>query len=302
MLKYLIYLLKVFSLFLFIYILSKANWKLCFNYFQKLSFINLLAALLIINVGYFIKSLRWKNILSTLKIKLNILFLFKVFLIGGYLGIITPGKLGDFGRLYYIKEKGNWKKLLASLFVDRLNDFIVLIILGCIAILRLNNLFPNHFEITLNYRLTIIIIFLLIIGFVVLKKFKNFFSEFYDSLKISLSLKNNLYQIIITFASMGCLYGSFILISKDLDILIGPIDILLIAFITGILNLLPITILGIGVREATVIYLFNLYGVGYDISIAFSLIIFVIQIITFLPGAFCFYKNPISLDKNYLRK
>tara|TARA_B100001287_G_scaffold66070_1_gene53948 strand:- start:2447 stop:3295 length:849 start_codon:yes stop_codon:yes gene_type:complete len=282
--------------------LSKANWKLCFNYFQKLSFINLLAALLIINVGYFIKSLRWKNILSTLKIKLNILFLFKVFLIGGYLGIITPGKLGDFGRLYYIKEKGNWKKLLASLFVDRLNDFIVLIILGCIAILRLNNLFPNHFEITLNYRLTIIIIFLLIIGFVVLKKFKNFFSEFYDSLKISLSLKNNLYQIIITFASMGCLYGSFILISKDLDILIGPIDILLIAFITGILNLLPITILGIGVREATVIYLFNLYGVGYDISIAFSLIIFVIQIITFLPGAFCFYKNPISLDKNYLRK
>ncbi len=282
--------------------MSKANWKLCFHYFQKLSFINLLAALLIINVGYFIKSLRWKNILSTLKIKLNILFLFKVFLIGGYLGIITPGKLGDFGRLYYIKEKGNWKKLLASLFVDRLNDFIVLIILGCIAILRLNNLFPNHFEITLNYRLTIIIIFLLIIGFVVLKKFKNFFSEFYDSLKISLSLKNNLYQIIITFASMGCLYGSFILISKDLDILIGPIDILLIAFITGILNLLPITILGIGVREATVIYLFNLYGVGYDISIAFSLIIFVIQIITFLPGAFWFYKNPISLDKNYLRK
>ena len=84
--------------------MSKANWKLCFHYFQKLSFINLLAALLIINVGYFIKSLRWKNILSTLKIKLNILFLFKVFLIGGYLGIITPGKLGDFGRLYYIKE------------------------------------------------------------------------------------------------------------------------------------------------------------------------------------------------------
>ena len=300
--KYLFYFLKILSLFLFIYLLTKANWKLCFNYFQKLNFFNTIVALLIINLGYFLKSLRWKNILSTLKIKENTLVLFKVFLIGGYLGIITPGKLGDFGRIYYLKKDRNWKQLLTSLLLDRLNDLVVLILLGSIAILRLKNLFPNHFEITLNNKLVILISIVLIIGIVVFKKFESFFLEIYHSLKMSLSLKDNFYQILITLISMGCLYGSFILIANDLNILIAPIDILLIAFITGILNLLPITVLGVGVREISIIYLFSLYGVEYDISIAFSLIIFVIQIITFLPGAFWFYKNPINLKKNHLRK
>jgi len=261
-----------------------------------------LAAFLIINVGYFLKTIRWKNILSTLKIKQDILLLFKVFLIGSYLGLITPGKLGDFGRLYYLKKAGNWKQLLTSLLVDRLNDLIVLIILGGIALLRLNMLFPNHFEVTLNYKLIILILLFLVIGVLAFKKFQSFFADFYQLLKMSLSLKNNFYQITITFVSMICLYGSFILISKDLNILIGTFDILYVAFITGILSLLPITVLGIGVREASIIYFFNLYGIDYDISIAFSLIIFFIQIITFLPGAFWFYKNPISLKKNYLRK
>ena len=56
-----------------------------------------------------------------------------MFLIGGYLGIITPGKIGDFGRLYYIKKARNWKQLLTSLLIDRLNDLIVLIIIGIIV-------------------------------------------------------------------------------------------------------------------------------------------------------------------------
>ncbi len=300
--KYIVYFLKVFSLILFIYLLSKANWILCFNYFKKLSLFNVLAALFIINFGYFLKTIRWKNILSTLKIKEEILILFKAFLIGGYLGLITPGKLGDFGRIYYLKKAGTSKQLLASLFIDRLNDLIVLILIGSIAILRLNRLFPNHFEVILNYKLIILILLFCVIGIVVFKKFQSFFREFYHLLKMSLSLKDNFYQIIITLFSMSFLYGSFILIANDLKILIAPIDILFIAFITGILNLLPITILGIGVREASIIYLFNLYGVDYDISIAFSLIIFLIQITTLLPGAFWFYKNPISLNNNHLRK
>jgi uncharacterized membrane protein YbhN (UPF0104 family) len=107
-------------------------------------------------------------------------------------------------------------------------------------------------------------------------------------------------QLIITFFAIIFLYSSFIIIAQNLNINIPAIDIFFIAIISGILNLLPITILGIGVREATLVFLFGLYGVDYNTAISFSLIIFAIQIITLLPGAYFFYKSPINLNTEEL--
>ena len=123
---------------------------------------------------------------------------------------------------------------------------------------------------------------------------------FYELIRRSSSFKNYLIQLIITLIAIIFLYSSFIIIAHNLNINIPAIDIFFIAIISGILNLLPITILGIGVREATLVFLLGLYGVNYNTAISFSLIIFSIQIITLLPGAYFFYKSPINLDEEKL--
>lgn len=302
MYKYLIYFLKAFTVFLFIYLLSKANWELCFKYFQKLSLLYLVLTFIIIYTGYLFKTIRWKNILISFEINEKTSSLIKIFLIGGYLGLITPGKIGDFGRVYYLKKHKNWKRALSSLIIDRFNDLTILLLLGGIGLYKLKSLFPNQFQIDINYKSILFIVIVISIMAFVFFKFKKKFIEFYLLIKNSSSIKNYLFQLVVTCLSMGCLYGSFAIISFDLEINIATIDIVFIGLITGILNLLPITILGIGVREASIVYLFNLYGISYDISIAFSLIIFAIQIITFLPGAYWFYKNPVDLKKAYFLK
>ena len=65
----------------------------------------------------------------------------------------------------------------------------------------------------------------------------------------------------------------------------------------GLLTLVPITVLGIGIREISLIYIFNLYHLSSEKAVAFSLIIFFIQILSIIPGLYWFNKNPINFKK-----
>ena len=276
------------------------SWNSCFKELKTLNLINVIITIIVIYVGLILKSIRWKNILKTYQINEKSLYLIKIFLIGGFLGIITPGKVGDFGRVYYLKRHKNWKKAFSSLIIDRANDLIILFIISFYGAINLKNKFPNDFNLKLEYKSIIVLIICLFLSLTLFIKFRDKLLAFYELIRRSSSFKNYLIQLIITLIAIIFLYSSFIIIAHNLNINIPAIDIFLIAIISGILNLLPITILGIGVREATLVFLLGLYGVNYNTAISFSLIIFAIQIITLLPGAYFFYKSPINLDEEKL--
>lgn len=298
--KYFFLSLKILSLFLFIFLIYKADWNSCFKELKTLNLLSVIITIIVIYVGLILKSIRWKNILKTYQINEKPLYLIKIFLIGGFLGIITPGKVGDFGRVYYLKRHKNWKKAFSSLIIDRANDLIILFIISFYGAINLKNKFPNDFNLKLEYKSIIVLIICLFLSLTLFIKFRDKLLAFYELIRRSSSFKNYLIQLIITLIAIIFLYSSFIIIAQNLNINIPAIDIFFIAIISGILNLLPITILGIGVREATLVFLLGLYGVNYNTAISFSLIIFAIQIITLLPGAYFFYKSPINLDKEKL--
>ena len=126
-------LLKIATVILFTNLLLKADWGKCIPVFSKLSLLNILLCFLLFYTGYFVKITRWKNILKGYDIHENYFVLFKVFLIGGFLGLISPGKIGDLGRLYYLNSKNDSNAILSSLIIDRMNDLIVLLLLGGIG-------------------------------------------------------------------------------------------------------------------------------------------------------------------------
>ena len=246
--------------------------------------------------GYLLKSMRWKMILKSFEINEKTGFLLKIFLIGGFLGIITPGKIGDFGRVYYLKKHENWKKAFSSLIIDRLNDLSILFLFGIFSLFHFKKKFPEKFDLKFDLNSILLIIVGLILLAVLIIKFKNKFIEFFQLIKKSSSIYGYFSQLTVTILAIILIYSSFVIIANNLEIDIEPLDVLFIAFITGILNLVPITILGIGVREISIVYLFGLYGVDFDKAISFSLIIFAIQIITLLPGGYWFYKNPMESE------
>ncbi len=288
-------LFKLASIILFAYLIIKADWNTCIPVFGQLSFINLFFCFLLFYTGYFLKIVRWKNILKGYNINENYFTLFKVFLIGGYLGLISPGKIGDFGRLYYLNDKNDSNAILSSLIVDRINDLIVLLLIGGIGFYYLLTVHEislqfNYITIIISLVSVVILISMLILFFK--KKILHFTSIF----KSGISFNNSIFQLFITIIAMLLLYGTFIIIADDIGINIAFQDIFFIGVFSGIINLLPISVHGMGVREVSLIYLLSLYRISADIAIAYSMIIFALQILSLIPGVYWFYKNPIKVN------
>src|SRR5258708_4362192 len=54
-----------------------------------------------------------------------------------YLGNLTPGRAGDFAKVFYLKDDLGFStgSSMASVLVDRVFDLYILLILGCVGIL-----------------------------------------------------------------------------------------------------------------------------------------------------------------------
>ena len=294
------WLIKLTGIALFAYVLKDVNWKTCLDAISKISIFPLIISLSMIHIGYAIKAKRWQIILANYSTKLSIWELYKIFCIGTFLGIITPGKIGDFGRLYYIKDSIDLKKGLSSLFIDRIFDLIALGVLGGMAVFY----FEWHFNIIESkvFMLGLKTKYAFIIGAIIILSTALIFSrKIISGLTLILngvkSFFSFLKQLTITFLSMILIYGAFIIIAHDMGLEISYVGLFLGTILIGLLSLVPITILGLGVREVSMVYIFSLYNLSYDLAIAISLILFFIQLMATVPGIILFSKKPFRLNQ-----
>ena len=293
------WLIKLIGVSLFIFILRDVNWEICLKETSNISIFSLLTALTMIQLGYLIKAKRWQIILQHYHTQLSILKLYQIFSIGTFLGIITPGKIGDFGRLYYIKNKIDFKKGISSLFIDRIFDLISLGVLGLISLIYFETKFQISNSTSLYYgwekQYLILIIFALIVLISLLfrNKITAIFKIVMEGFK---NFASFIKQLSLTFLSMILIYGAFIVVSYDMNLDINYLGLFLGIILIGLLSLIPITILGLGVREVSMVYVFELYGLGFDKAIAMSLIMLFIQLISTIPGIIWFSKNPLNLS------
>ena len=123
--KKLNFLLKFIGFGLLFFLIYKIGWRETIESIQKISVSHFIIALIILWVAFYLKSVRWRIISISYKISLKSFQAFKVFFIGLFLANITPGRLGDFGRLLYIKDKLPSQKVgWSSLIMDRNFDLV----------------------------------------------------------------------------------------------------------------------------------------------------------------------------------
>ncbi|MDH7445057.1 lysylphosphatidylglycerol synthase transmembrane domain-containing protein [Aquimarina sp. 2201CG14-23] len=292
--------LKFLGVILLVYLIYKVGWKETFASFKKVSGIHILVSVFILWMAYYLKSIRWRIISNSYGISLGSYKASKVFFIGLFLANITPGRLGDFGRLLYIKDNLPTQKIgWSSLIMDRLFDLICLLFFSFTAILyyQFNFYilkFPREYETIVYWVVGGIGLFLLLFRFK--KKFKKIVKPWWEAFNShNLGWFKTILSFVITCISMILIYGVFNYIAWAMGIEIDHLGLFLGTFILGILSLLPITVLGIGVRETSLVLIFQLYLLPAEDAIALSLIIFLIQLISLIPGAIWFYLSPIRL-------
>ncbi|HIF13979.1 MAG TPA: flippase-like domain-containing protein [Bacteroidetes bacterium] len=294
-------LIKCFGILLFIIILNKIDVSSLFKLLNKDIIAPLLITIALLIVSYLFKALRWNLLCKAYDIDISIVFSFRVFLVGTFLGFTTPGRMGELFRAYYLKEQGHsLSKSVFSVVLDRLIDLCFLMVFVIISIVFLElkyGIINQVFKIDSYLPLIILTIGVagLIAGWFFIKNM-SWFLEFKEKLKeyrhafLSLDLNNadKLLLIIYTLIGLFIGYGLFYYLAVCLNINIGFFDILACAFFVSMIQLLPISILGIGTRDITLIYFFNLNSIGAEWAVLLSAVLLIANVGATIPGMFVF--------------
>jgi len=232
--------------------------------------------------------------LGAQSIEYNLKDSFTVYLAGIYAGIVTPGRLGEFLKAVYLKsDKGvSLSKGMSSVLVDRLFDLYLLIILGLIGIWKFDIL--GKLSNTSLLLLIIFVLFPLIIlnkqlmgkiigliyksvirGKVQLKdKMEERFEDFYNGINQLITFKL-IYSALLTCLSYSVFFIQCYLIAIAMEMTIDFITITLFMAISNLISFIPISISGLGTRDAVLIYLFSLIGLKAEVAVSYALLVFI---------------------------
>lgn len=198
----------------------------------------------------------------------------RLYWIGMFYNMFLPGGIGGDGYKVYLLNKHTQlkvKPLVQATLLDRISGMVALMILGGIGYF-----FVNHSELPreIIYADGAALIIAIPVYYVVVRKFFPFFINSFSS------------TTLYSFATQACqvITAYFILRALDVNALFPEYIVLFL--ISSIVAVFPFTIGGIGARELTFIVGYEYAGIDQNIAVTFSLMFFLIHVITSIVGGF----------------
>ena len=263
-----------------------------------------------------IRNYIWKIIQREQKINLSFLESLKLFLIGSFYGSITPGFMGKFLRLTYIREKLKepYGKLFINTFLESVTHQLSLFGMVFLGSLLIVNKIPGLF-----YLITIWIIVLGVILFYFSKRdrgekffryltkifivdkikkpvkifFKSFYKDFPD-------IKRLILPTFIGIVTWIILFSQYYIFVIPLEVDISYIYFLLLFPVANMVSIIPISFAGIGTRELTAVLLFStIFSINQEKIFIISLLGFILTdlLIGFIGFIFSIRINKKSLSQ-----
>jgi len=306
---------KYLGLLFLIIILIKIDFSGIYGLLAKTDNIILIFTILINIPHIFIKSIRWNLLLRQQGICLTYINSLTIYFSSLYLGFITPGRLGEFSKVLYLNKYENVPiaKALPSVVIDRIFDLILLIILSSYGIWRMKLL---EVEGTI-YVVTIILILFVIVVKLKIKDWTSAYkylifrflpdkinSSVYNSVetimaeaKIFLSIRLT-YIMLLTVLGYTIFFIQCYLLAKSLNIPLNIVYICIFMSIGNLISFIPISISGLGTRDATLIFLFSLKDIQPEVAVSYSMLIFFTFFICgSLMGAYAWWLKPLKFEK-----
>ncbi|MCK4745962.1 MAG: flippase-like domain-containing protein [Bacteroidales bacterium] len=250
---------------------------------------------LLILVGvYLIKSYRWYLINRAFGVKSRYGTLLVFYFASGFLSVITPGRLGEFAKIWFLNRKYQTGITVASssVLLDRIWDVLVLSLMAGISMALLISRFQiDWFTVAL-----IILIFVFALGVILLpgmlfrpvlaltrkRRIHSDVRQVYEVWKRN-RFRFLLPGFITSLIAFGLLALMPFLFSVDLDAGIPYASSVTAVSISNILSFLPITIAGFGTRELVFTQVWAIHSHPAVSAIAISTIYFVV---TYLGSLF----------------
>ncbi|EYF02108.1 lysylphosphatidylglycerol synthase transmembrane domain-containing protein [Chondromyces apiculatus] len=260
----------------------------------------ILFAVLLNAANVYLKVVRWQALLRTRGIRYPTGRAFSAFLSSVYVGMLTPGRVGDVLRIQYLRHDlgVSYAEGLASIVMDRLCDLYVLAAFVAFGVVRYSPVIVGELAyVTWGGVAAIVIapVFLLVPGLA-----EKLLRGIYDRLtrgkaeggldRFLVAVRANigrplLVTIPLTTLAFVVNYVQGWIIGQAMGIDLGLTDATCLLAIASLLGLLPISVSGVGVRELFFSLVFPLLGRSPGAGVSFGLLVFaVIYVVNIAAG------------------
>lgn len=310
-------LLPVIGIVLFLAIILNINLYQVAGILSYTNPLYIASALCILALLIVMKTIKWRVIAKTYGVKSGLKPMILGWLVGFSVGIVTPGRVGEISRAYYIRKDTPTGKAMTSIFIDRVVDIIVLLSLVAIGL----SLFALTYVIDAIIIASFLLVYAIFIGFILFslkkrlvrivlgpiyraflpqrlkEKAGTIFNDYYEGLY---QMKKNR-GALVTALIWGVLIWVITIIEYGLLAMSIGIDapFMFLVFVIPIMSLLdalPISFSGMGSRDLTFLLFFSYISVPPEEAIALSLLVFLVNYVALgFVGFLIWLKKPIKI-------
>jgi uncharacterized protein (TIRG00374 family) len=261
-----------------------------------------------------IKTIRWQVILRSQDVRFRLWPAFLAYFGSLFVGFLTPGRLGEFVKAIYVQRdcRVSLARAFSSVLGDRLFDLCALLTVGASAILTFTfegsealRLVAGVFALALP-----LVLFLNRATFGWLRRLGikmgrlgrklfgrgSWLLEMRQGLR-QLTLTSIIAAVLLTGLAYALFFAQCYLLAVALDLPIDYVHVSHAVALGSLVTLLPVSVSGLGTREAMIVAYLGTEGVSEEPALAFSMLIFVtFYVAGGLMGAVAWWAKPVSID------
>lgn len=289
--------LRSLGLLLLIGLLLRVDLRQLVRLMQQAEVLPVIMALLLLLPLITIKTLRWQALLRAQSVHIRIQPALLAYFGSLFIGLLTPGRLGEFVKAVHVRQECGTPLTYAisSVFTDRLFDLYLLLIVGGAALLALA---PGSIELGALIGSFVVVTLPLILflndytfGWVqrdwlsrrqdtTIGRPVTWLIEVRSGMRM-LSWPRLLSSTGFTILAYGVFFTQCYLLARALDLDLSFIEVSYAVALGSLVTLIPISISGLGTREAAIIAYLSTSGISAEQALGFSLLVF----LTFYLGS-----------------
>ena len=255
-------------------------------------------------------TLRWWIICRRLKIKVTFNCLYQIYYAAWFLSAFPLLGISPIAKLLYLKESGQPAGTSAvSITLDKLFDIMGLLIFGIVGLIFFPQTLSNKTEIGIFIGVSLLAMLVIWICrgklwqalMAFLKRYTNkklqyLGSSLYTDLREFWSgFDKHFFTVMLTISIAIGVLRAFVLyvLAISLNISVSFGFIIICRAVIGLVNVVPVTVSGLGTRDAVLLFMMPFAGVSKETAIALGLTAFLWNLCSAFAGIFFWLNRPL---------
>jgi len=281
-----------------------------FTAFKSAKMLCILLALMLLVPNIYIQFFKWRYLVRLLKPNVSNREAFQSLLAGFTFGFITPGRLGEFGRAFFIKDC-SWVSLLGIAFIDKLFSLSMVVFWGAIGLMFFISrqlYFYTMVPIIIFTVIALAVIYYVLFHPEIIRSFLyslNIILPFRDKVKSLMKSLDHFHRrqainlLLLTFGFYFIFLIQFYILVCSFESTAALPAFLAIASAMLVKSMLPISIGDLGIRESAAIFFLSRIGLQDSTAFNASILLFLINLmIPSLVGLVLVLKYRLIFQRN----